>query len=239
MNTDNSTTKDDDLHKCIEEVTMNTKDIDNAKDTGIDRTTAINGDFSHIALRSETCPWHPSDDYLHTELPWHYIDNARDFNRAMGIILTQPYIGLDVETTLYDQSLRLIQIGCRSETFLIDPLCLDITGLSHVMSHPGIVKVIHNASFEKRVLAQHGIQIAPITDTMSLSRSIFGSKAVGGHKLTSLCERVFGRGLCKECQTSNWSARPLSRMQLEYAALDAEILVRLYPRLTRSNASMF
>lgn len=239
MNTDNSTTKDDDLHKCIEEVTMNTKDIDNAKDTGIDRTTAINGDFSHIALRSETCPWHPSDDYLHTELPWYYIDNTRDFNRAMGIILTQPYIGLDVETTLYDQSLRLIQIGCRSETFLIDPLCLDITGLSHVMSHPGIVKVIHNASFEKRVLAQHGIQIAPITDTMSLSRSIFGSKAVGGHKLTSLCERVFGRGLCKECQTSNWSARPLSRMQLEYAALDAEILVRLYPRLTRSNASMF
>ena len=198
------------------------------------REATMNDDFSHIAIRSETCPWHADDDCLRTTLPWYYIDNTRDFNRALDVILTQSYIGLDVETTLYDRSLRLVQIGCLSQTFLIDPLSVNIAQLSQVMSHPGITKIIHNAAFEKSVLAQHNIQIAPIVDTMTLSRSIFGLKVAGGHKLTSLCERVFGRGLRKECQTSNWSARPLSPMQLEYAALDAEILVRLYPRLTRT-----
>lgn len=195
------------------------------------RRVADGGGFDHVKIQSAHCPYAGDGSFLHTELPWYYIDNASDFNRAINVILKQPHIGLDVETTLADQSLRLVQIGCSGITFVIDPLSVDIRPLAQVMANPNILKLIHNASFEKRVLGQHYIQIAPIADTMTLSKRTFGSKAAGGHSLATLCARVFGLPLCKTCQTSDWSQRPLSARQLEYAALDAEILVRLYPHL--------
>jgi ribonuclease D len=43
-----------------------------------------------------------------------------------------------------------------------------------------------------------------------------------------VCERELGVVLDKRAQTSNWSCRPLSTDQLEYAALDAEVLLALY-----------
>ncbi len=200
---------------------------------GTDRRISDGGDFGRVKIQSAHCPYAGDGNFLHTELPWYYIDNESDFNRAINVMLKQPHIGLDVETTLADQSLRLIQIGCSDLTFVIDPLSVDIRPLAQVMANPNILKLIHNASFEKRVLGRHNIQIAPIADTMTLSKRTFGQKAAGGHSLATLCARVFGLPLCKACQTSDWSQRPLSARQLEYAALDAEILVRLYPHLMR------
>ena len=168
------------------------------------------------------------DGIMHTRMKWTYIDNPVSFNRAMDVILKQPYIGLDVETTLYDQSLCLIQIGCADQSFIIDPLCVDFSDLAHVFSHPDIIKIIHNAAFECKVLGKCGMQIHPIVDTMKVSRKKYGMKAPGGHSLKAVCMREFGLDMDKTNQTSRWEKRPLSDSQLEYAALDAEILIHLY-----------
>ena len=45
--------------------------------------------------------------------------------------------------------------------------------------------------------------------------------------LSSLVKRVLGKKLDKRQQLSNWEARPLSRMQVHYAALDAWCLLQL------------
>jgi len=64
--------------------------------------------------------------------------------------------------------------------------------------------------------------------TLEASREARGPEALGGHSLAMVCERELGMSLDKAAQTSNWSRRPLSPDQLQYAALDAEILLMLY-----------
>lgn len=46
--------------------------------------------------------------------------------------------------------------------------------------------------------------------------------------LSGLAEKILGAGLNKTRRNSNWELRPLSHNQLEYAALDAAVLVHIF-----------
>ncbi len=98
------------------------------------------------------------------------------------------------------------------------------------MTAPQPTKVIHNASFERRVLARIGIELDGVFDTLEASRRRHGVDAPGGHSLATVCERELGLVLEKSAQLSNWSKRPLEPDQLRYAALDAEVLLALHDR---------
>jgi ATP-dependent Lhr-like helicase len=140
-------------------------------------------------------------------------------------------IGLDVETALDFGALCLLQIATRKRTFLIDPLAVgDLKPILDVLSGAVPVKVIHNARFERRVLAAIGVALDGVYDTLAASRRARGTEALGGHSLAMVCERELGIVLDKTSQTSNWSRRPLDADQLKYAALDAEVLLALYER---------
>ena len=52
--------------------------------------------------------------------------------------------------------------------------------------------------------------------------------------LRTLCKDVLGREMDKTWQCSDWAARPLSEEQLTYAALDADVLVRIYLKLLKA-----
>jgi len=56
---------------------------------------------------------------------------------------------------------------------------------------------------------------------------------LGSHSLASLCEHLFGLPIDKTLQKSNWRRRPLTRSQMEYAALDARMALLLYGELSR------
>ena len=56
------------------------------------------------------------------------------------------------------------------------------------------------------------------------------AEALDGHTLAKVCERELGASLDKSQQTSDWSRRPLDSEQLQYAALDAEVLLTLHHR---------
>jgi ATP-dependent Lhr-like helicase len=144
------------------------------------------------------------------------------------------FIALDVETTLTDRRLCLVQIGTADMNYLVDPLAIDdLSALAGPLASPDVVKVIHNASFEKSVLGELGFQIENAYDTMVQSRRSLG-KLGGGHSLLAVARRELDRRLDKRNQTSDWSRRPLSEDQQAYAAMDVEILVDLYILFTRS-----
>jgi ribonuclease D len=83
------------------------------------------------------------------------------------------------------------------------------------------------------VLKRYGLTINGVVDTLQVSRKLRGTKISGGHSLKSVCEREFNLTLDKTEQVSDWSRRPLDPRQVAYAALDAEVLLRLYEHFGR------
>lgn len=149
-----------------------------------------------------------------------------------GRLLREAFIALDVETTLTDHRLCLVQIGTPAANYLVDPLAIaDLRALAGPLGATGVVKVIHNAAFEKKVLGEIGISIENVFDTMLESRRRLGQLG-GGHSLLAVARRELDRPLDKGPQTSDWTQRPLTPEQETYAAMDVDILVDLYRSMT-------
>lgn len=143
------------------------------------------------------------------------------------------FIGLDVETCMRTQQLCLIQIATEQFVAIIDALAIcDLSPLAGIFASSRIVKIIHNASFERGVLKGVGLALETVFDTLSESRRIRG-KQPDGHSLGIVVKRELNCDMDKTLQTSDWSRRPLTRAQLAYASLDADVLIDLY-KLFRS-----
>ena len=161
---------------------------------------------------------------------YELIANATELARLGQSLPAEPILGLDVETTLYTQKLCLVQIATRRRTLLIDPLAVPtLEPLRSVLGARGPLKVIHNASFERRILAEEGLDLGNVFDTLRVSRALGPTKA--SHRLEAVCARHLGRTLDKSQQLSDWHRRPLSRNQLAYAATDVAVLLDLHDRL--------
>ncbi len=165
--------------------------------------------------------------------PKRPVEFVADPGRAAAVcaeLMREPMVGLDVETTLDEpRQLCTVQLGTREKTYILDALALtDLAPLKAVMESTAVEKVIHNAAFEEQMLGAHGIRIKHVYDTLTASRRKHKNSAESGHKLGEVCERELQIYLDKALQTSDWTQRPLTPEQLDYAALDAEVLIDLY-----------
>jgi ATP-dependent helicase Lhr and Lhr-like helicase len=164
--------------------------------------------------------------------PISWVDSVAGLERLVELLAAEDVIALDVETALDFSSLCLLQIGTRTRTWIIDALRVrDLGALSGVLGDRRIIKVIHNAKFERRILAKEGLEIAAVFDTLEASRRNHGRDALGGHSLAAVVERELKVYINKGEQTSNWTRRPLSSEQLAYAAADVEVLIELDARM--------
>jgi hypothetical protein len=159
-----------------------------------------------------------------------WIDDTDEAARICAALQNEAQVGLDVETTLEEpRKLCTIQLAAPGHVWIVDALALtDYGPMKALMENPAVEKIIHNATFEEQMFAKHGIRIHNVYDTLPVSRKKHRKGASGGHKLGEVCERELGIYLDKRLQTSDWTQRPLSPDQLDYAAVDAEVLLDLY-----------
>ncbi|OIP37519.1 MAG: DEAD/DEAH box helicase [Deltaproteobacteria bacterium CG2_30_63_29] len=166
--------------------------------------------------------------------PLVWVRSEAELLAAAEALLAEPVIGLDVETTLANHSLCLIQIAGKGTTYLIDALEVpDLKALGELFSSPETTKLIHYAPFEREVLGRHGLTLEAVVDTREVSRRVHGADAEGGHSLKAVCARELGLHLDKRQQVGDWTRRPLDESQVTYAALDAEVLLVLHEHFER------
>lgn len=145
----------------------------------------------------------------------------------------QPYITVDTEfvrvKTLFP-NLGLIQLYDGHDLVLVDPIATDdLTPLWDLFCDPNIVKVLHACSEDLEVF-QHSGNIIPknLVDTQVIAAFLGYPVSTGYAKLV---EDFLNIKLDKGASRTDWMARPLSLVQLDYAAADVLYLYPLYALL--------
>lgn len=130
------------------------------------------------------------------------------------------------EKTYYPK-LCLLQMATDDERVIIDPFAVaDLKVLRDLLECPDIVKVFHAAYQDiEIILYDIGCVPHPLFDTQVAATMLGQSQQIGyGALVQSLC----GVKLKKTDSFTDWTVRPLSESQLEYALDDVEYLPRMY-----------
>src|SRR5690606_18781139 len=123
------------------------------------------------------------------------------------------------------------------------PLDRAIALLKPLLEDPGVLKVGQNLKYDMIVLSRHGINVAPIDDTMVLSYVLDGTSH--GHGMDELAELhldykpIKFSDVCGSGKTQiTFDQVPLDKA-LDYAAEDADITLRLHrllkPRIAQEH----
>ena len=170
--------------------------------------------------------------------PYIYIDTAAALAEFCAQIESARWIALDTEfvreKTFYPR-LCLIQIATEDTVACIDPLAItDLGPLLAILYNSDVMKVMHAARQDMEMFYHlRGELPRPVFDTQ-LAAPLLGLKEQMGY--AALVESILGVQLNKAHTRADWSHRPLSQAELEYAADDVRYLAALYPLLRDSLA---
>ena len=170
----------------------------------------------------------------------HYINTIQEAQQVVESLVDEPgHIGLDVETAKLPPWAHLGQAGLNphlSRVRLIqvyaggpEALVFDLFAVPTPLLRPLLEKqfVAHNAIFDLGHLMHAGLEPERIECTMLQANALTGTRP----SLAALVEVELNWKISKQQQVSDWSASILSSEQLEYAALDAVLVHRLFPLL--------
>ena len=107
--------------------------------------------------------------------------------------------------------------------------------LKPMLEDPSVLKVAQNAKYDIAMLSRHGVQVAPIDDTMLISYVL--EAGLHGHGMDELSELLLGHTPIPFKQVAGSGKAQVSFKHVElneatkYAAEDADVTLRLYHRL--------
>lgn len=163
------------------------------------------------------------------------ISTQPDLDAACRKLSQEPYMTVDTEfmrEKTYYPILCLIQLaGPQTDAVAIDPLAtgLDLEPLFKLLSDEKILKVFHAARQDLEIFFNlTGAVPHPLFDTQVAAMVCGYGDQIG---YTSLVEKIDGHRLDKDAQFTDWSQRPLSKRQLEYALDDVIHLRNVYRHL--------
>jgi ribonuclease D len=160
-----------------------------------------------------------------------YIDNPQALADFCAQMKASPWIAVDTEfmreKTYYGQ-LCLVQVATPGQIACIDPIqCPQLEALYELLFNPDITKVIHAAGQDLQLLFEMTGKVpAPVFDTQ-IAATLLGH----GHQIGygALVKQILNVELDKSHSRTDWSRRPLSQEQIDYAADDVRYLAQMYP----------
>lgn len=143
------------------------------------------------------------------------------------------WIALDTEfirESTYFPRLCLLQVATPTTLVCIDPLSLDsLNPLLDLLYQEQITKVFHSAHQDLEIFyLLRGTPLSPVFDTQ-IGAALLGHRSQIGY--AELVSQRLGVTLDKAHTRTDWSARPLTSVQIRYAADDVNYLRVLYQKL--------
>lgn len=162
--------------------------------------------------------------------PSHYIDNADALRALCAHLRSKPWLALDTEfirESTYYPRLCLLQIAADDIVACIDPLALpQLDPLVEILFDPAILKVFHACGQDMEIFFHaYGRLPQPVFDTQ-LAAPLLGLPSQPSY--ASLVQELLGTSLSKSHTRTDWSRRPLSPQQIDYALDDVRYLGPLY-----------
>lgn len=146
-----------------------------------------------------------------------------------------PFLTVDTEflrEKTYYPKLCLIQIGMPDgQAAAIDPLSkdIDLTPVLDMLRNPNILKIFHAARQDLEIFYRlMGEVPAPLFDTQIAAMVCGHGEQIGYERLVSALTEG---SIDKTSQFTDWSHRPLSEKQINYALGDVTHLVEVYQKL--------
>ncbi|HWG76914.1 MAG TPA: HRDC domain-containing protein [Steroidobacteraceae bacterium] len=160
------------------------------------------------------------------------ISEPQAFAQLCVTLTGQRELGLDTEfmrERTYFAQLCLLQLSWSSEAVCIDTLALtDLSELRPVMRSSATRKIVHAARQDLEVLWPVSGGLDGVFDTQ-IAAALAGLPAQIGY--ADLTQTLLGRSLHKSQTRTDWSRRPLSAAQVDYALDDVRYLPELAARL--------
>jgi ribonuclease D len=159
-----------------------------------------------------------------------YINTPDQLAKLCEQIKKEPWLALDTEflrEKTYYPKFCLLQIATPEWVACIDPIALPkLDDLFEAIYNPAIVKVFHSCRQDLEIFYQlTGKLPAPIFDTQ-VAAPLLGFQDNPGYAM--LVSSLLSINLNKAHTRADWSKRPLTEAQIEYAADDVIYLCQIY-----------
>ena len=159
------------------------------------------------------------------------IETTAALTEACRTLARSEFLTIDTEflrETTFWPELCLIQLAGPETEVIVDPLAkgIDLAPFFELMADPSVLKVFHAARQDIEIIVNRGDLVPhPIFDTQVAAMVCgFGDSV----SYDQLVQKIKGVHIDKSSRFTDWSRRPLSEKQLEYALADVTHLRDVY-----------
>lgn len=165
------------------------------------------------------------------------ITDQQELTKLCEKLSAFPYITIDTEflrEKTYYPKLCLVQVSDPGgNAAAIDPIDgkLDLQPLFDLFLNPEVLKVIHSGRQDLEIFYNlTGKVVTPFFDTQIAAMVCGYGDSIG---YENLVRGLTGHSLDKSVQFTDWSKRPLSKRQIDYALGDVIYLAEIYEKLRK------
>ncbi len=164
-----------------------------------------------------------------------YVKNIKQLDDLCARIENAPWIAVDTEflreKTYYPQ-FCLLQLATPEWVACVDPIALpNLNKLFEAIYNPKVIKVFHSSRQDLEIFYQiTGKLPTPIFDTQ-IAAPLLGFTENAGY--SSLVAGLLNINLNKAHTRADWSSRPLSADEIQYAADDVIYLCAIYEKMVK------